>query len=73
MSDNFKGCDSRTVFDEVRSKLTSAKERTLWGSMRQEMIRGGVNGATSYLEGEFARISAQLRREIDRLKVDQLL
>jgi hypothetical protein len=72
MGDDFKGSDSRTVFSTVRSNLKNAKERTLWSSMRQEIDRSGVNGAISYLEGEFARVSAQLRREIDRIKAEQL-
>jgi hypothetical protein len=73
MMDDFEGCDSNTVFRAVRSNLANAKERTLWGSMRQEIDRSGVNGAISYLEGELTRVSAQLRHEIDRLKTEQSL
>jgi hypothetical protein len=73
MSNEFKGCDSETVFKQVRSKLANAEERTLWGSMREEITRVGISGGISYLEGEFTRISAQLRREIERIKADQPL
>lgn len=64
----FQGCDAETVFREVASKVRSPEERTLWNRMLEEIKRNGVDGAVSYLEGEFTRVKEELSQELNRLK-----
>jgi hypothetical protein len=66
----FKGCDSETVFDGVRASVNTSEARALWGRMQQEMKLKGVDGAISYLDAEFTRITEHLRRELSRLDAD---
>lgn len=68
--DIFDGCDSETVFDGVRKSANTSEARALWSRMQQEMKRKGVDGAISYLEAEFTRITEHLRRELPRLDTD---
>jgi hypothetical protein len=67
----FKGCDAATVFEEVRKNTGTQEARSLWNRLLQEMERAGVDGALSYLEVEFQRISENLERELVRLEADQ--
>jgi hypothetical protein len=68
--DVFNGCDSETVFDGDRTQANSSEARALWSRMQQEMRRNGVDGAISYLEAEFTRITEHLRRELARLNAN---
>lgn len=67
----FKGCDAETVFEGVRSAVNTPESRTLWNRMHEELRRNGVDGAISYLEGEFTRIAESLRRELTRIEAEQ--
>ena len=67
----FKDCDTATVFEEVRKGTGTAEARSLWNRLLQEIDRKNVDGALSYLEGEFQRIAENLDRELTRLEADQ--
>jgi hypothetical protein len=67
----FKDCDTAAVFAEVRPKTETQEARSLWNRLLPEIERNGVDGAVSYLEGEFDRIGEQLDRELARLAADQ--
>ena len=65
----FKNCDRAAVFAEVRRKTETQEARSLWNRLLPEMERNGVDGAVSYLEGEFDRIGERLEQELARLAV----
>jgi hypothetical protein len=67
----FKDCDTAAVFAEVGRKTETQEARSLWNRLLPELKRNGVDGAVSYLEGEFDRIGEQLERELARLTDDQ--
>jgi hypothetical protein len=67
----FKDCDTAAVFAEVGRKTETQEARSLWNRLLPEIERNGVDGAVSYLEGEFDRIEEQLDRELARLAADQ--
>lgn len=67
----FKNCDTATVFAEVRRKTVSEEARSLWNRLLPEIARDGIDGAATYLEGEFDRLAEQLHRELARLAADQ--
>ena len=67
----FDGCDAATVFAEVGKAAGTTEKRSLWHKPMQERRRKGVDGAVSYLEGEFQRIADSLDRELTRLEANQ--
>lgn len=67
----FKDTDAATVFGEVSKNTETEEARSLWNWLLSEMQRKGVDGAVSYLEGEFQRIGDNLNRELARLEADQ--
>jgi hypothetical protein len=71
MAHIFKDCDAETVFDAVKSKVHSSEARSLWGRMREEIKRAGIDGAVSYAEGEFARLREKIDHEIARLTAEE--
>jgi hypothetical protein len=71
MASKFQNCDAEAVFEAVKSKVHSSEARSLWGRMREEIKRAGVDGAVSYIEGEFARLREDLKHEIARLEAEE--
>jgi hypothetical protein len=67
----FKDCDTAAVFAEVGRKTETEEARSLWNRLLPEIMRNGVDGAVSYLDGEFDRIGEQIERELVRLAADQ--
>ena len=67
----FKNCDTAAVFAEVGRKTETQEARSLWNRLLPEIKRNGVDGAVSYLEGEFDHIGEQLEQELVRLAADQ--
>jgi hypothetical protein len=66
----FKDCDTAAVFAEVDRKTETQEARSLWNRLLPEIRRNGVDGAMSYLEGEFDRIGERLEWELARLNAD---
>jgi hypothetical protein len=62
----FKDCDTATVFAEVRRETETQEARSLWNRLLGEIERNGVDGAVTYLEGEFDRIGEQPAPPRDR-------
>ncbi len=63
----FKNCDSVYVFEQVRRRLDSGESRALGRRIENEMQRGGVGAADTYLRSAFSELVQQLRDKIGHL------
>lgn len=62
----FDHCDAEHVFGEVEKRVDSPQLRTLWHRLHSELRRTNVGAALTYLDGEFARLTQEFARELDR-------
>jgi len=66
--DLFSDCDSAFVFNEVKKRLLSSKDRSLWQRIEKELDDGGVGAANTYVRSSFTELVQRLRENIDKFK-----
>lgn len=64
----FKNCDSAYVFEQVRRRLDSGENRSLWRRIESEMQGGSVSAADTYLRSAFSELVQQLRDNVSHLR-----
>lgn len=64
----FEGINTRSILDQVPSKMKDTAARSLWKRIDSEFASDGPRRVSSYLRSRFDEISTRLRADLADVK-----